>query len=102
MQDKARGEPATFDRSTGKGHPLPSSEEARHGEIPEHLEREKGLGDDLAEAIQPAAEPVNPDGEPYAGGNSGPGEDQAGVPDGLPDGHPDGDGESADGQARTS
>ncbi len=46
-------------------HPLPRSEEARHDEIPEHLEREKGQGDDSAEAVQPAKAPVTPDGEPY-------------------------------------
>jgi hypothetical protein len=51
---------------TGKsGHPLPGSDEARHGEIPEHLEREKGTGDDMPEAVQPGSDPVNPDGEPY-------------------------------------
>ena len=50
---------------TGKGHPLPASDEARHGEIPEHLEREKGCGDDPAAQIQPGEEAVNPDGEPY-------------------------------------
>ena len=50
---------------TGKGHPLPASDEARHGEIPEHLEHEKGRGDDPAEAVQPADEAVAPDGEPY-------------------------------------
>ena len=46
-------------------HPLPRSEEARHDEIPEHIEREKGQGDDSAEAVQPAKTPVAPDGEPY-------------------------------------
>jgi hypothetical protein len=49
----------------GKGHPLPASDEARHGEIPEALEAEKGLGDDPAAAVQPSGEAVNPDGEPY-------------------------------------
>ena len=34
-------------------HPLPASEEARHGEVPEELEREKGHGDDPAEATNP-------------------------------------------------
>ena len=48
---------------TGR-HPLPASDEARHGEIPEHLERDKGRGDDAAEAVQPA-DAVNPDGTPY-------------------------------------
>ena len=50
----------------GSGHPLPASDEARHDEIPEHLEREKGKGDDPRAAVQPAGEAVNPDGEPYA------------------------------------
>jgi hypothetical protein len=49
----------------GKGHPLPASEEARHGEIPEGLEAGKGLGDDSASADQPDGEAVNPEGEPY-------------------------------------
>jgi hypothetical protein len=48
-----------------QGHPLPASEEARHGEIPERLEREKGHGDDPGPAVQPAGDAVNPDGEPY-------------------------------------
>lgn len=46
-------------------HPLPRSEEARHDQIPEHLEREKGVGDDSAEPVQPAKVPVTPDGRPY-------------------------------------
>ena len=50
---------------SGSGHPLPGSEEARHNEIPEHLERDKGRGDDPAAVVQPAGEAVNPDGEPY-------------------------------------
>ncbi len=50
---------------TGKGHPLPGSNEARHNEIPEHLERDKGRGDDSEGAVQPAQPPVAPDGEPY-------------------------------------
>ena len=49
---------------TGKGHPLPGSDEARHGEIPEHLERDKGRGDDSAASVQ-SADAVNPDGESY-------------------------------------
>jgi len=53
------------------GHPLPGSDEARHNEIPEHLEREKGRGDDFAPAVQPEDEAVNPDGEPYAYGDLG-------------------------------
>jgi hypothetical protein len=48
-------------------HPLPDSGEARHDEIPEPLEREKGRGDDAAGTIQPALPAVNPDGEPYEG-----------------------------------
>lgn len=46
-------------------HPLPASDEARHGEIPEPLEREKGTGDDDEAVVQPGSAPVNPDGEPY-------------------------------------
>ncbi len=46
-------------------HPLPRSEEARHDEIPEHLQREKGRGDDGKARIQPKDEAVNPDGESY-------------------------------------
>lgn len=49
----------------GKGHPLPRSEEARHNEIPEHLVRDKGRGDDPRPVLQPPADPVTPDGEPY-------------------------------------
>ena len=48
----------------GKGHPLPGSDEARHSEIPEHAEIEKGRGEDSAPRIQPDGA-VNPDGEPY-------------------------------------
>jgi hypothetical protein len=59
----------------GKGHPLPASDEARHAEIPEGLEAEKGLGDDSESAVQPAGEAVNPDGEPYRYGDNGRGED---------------------------
>ena len=49
----------------GSGHPLPDSEEAREAEIPEHLVREKGHGDDAREAVQPAGDAVAPDGESY-------------------------------------
>ncbi len=52
------------DQETAR-HPLPRSDEARHDEIPEHLEQEKGLGDDSAAPVQPAGAPVRPDGEPY-------------------------------------
>lgn len=47
------------------GHPLPDSGEARHDEIPESIEREKGRGDDDAEIVTPDEPAVNPDGEPY-------------------------------------
>lgn len=50
---------------TGKGHPLPASDEARHEEIPEGVEQDKGRGDDSKAAVQPDPEAVNPDGEPY-------------------------------------
>ena len=53
------------DRAGGQGHPLPDSEEAREDEIPEHLVREKGHGDDARAAVQPAGDPVAPDGESY-------------------------------------
>ena len=49
---------------SGKGHPLPASEEARHNEIPERAEAEKGLGDDSAAALQPDRA-ITPDGQPY-------------------------------------
>jgi hypothetical protein len=49
----------------GQGHPLPGSEEARDDEIPEHLVREKGHGDDARAAVQPAGDPAAPDGERY-------------------------------------
>jgi hypothetical protein len=48
-----------------KRHPLPASDEARHGEIPEADEREKGQGEDSAGGVQPTKPAVNPDGEPY-------------------------------------
>lgn len=56
---------------TGKGHPLPGSDEARHNEIPEHLARDKGRGDDARQRIQPDGEPVEPDGETYRYGDLG-------------------------------
>jgi len=46
-------------------HPLPESEEARHGEIPERDEREKGQGDEGGKRVQPTQPAANPDGEPY-------------------------------------
>ncbi|MEA3003993.1 MAG: hypothetical protein QOH81_2781 [Sphingomonadales bacterium] len=54
----------------GSGHPLPASDEARHGEIPETLEREKGRGDDEAGVVQPDGA-VNPDGAPYLHDDAG-------------------------------
>ena len=51
--------------SGGGGHPLPASDEARHGEIPEGLEREKGEGDDAEAVTTPNPEAVNPDGSAY-------------------------------------
>ena len=51
--------------SDGKGHPLPESFEARHNEIPEHLEEKKGEGEDGRAPNQPLQPAVNPDGEPY-------------------------------------
>jgi hypothetical protein len=53
------------DEAGGQGHPLPDSAEAREDEIPEHLVREKGHGDDAHAAVQPAGKAVAPDGEPY-------------------------------------
>jgi hypothetical protein len=50
---------------TGKGHPLPGSDEARHNEIPEDLAEEKGRGGDSKPVVQPGRDAVNPDGEPY-------------------------------------
>ena len=59
-------EPQGGPRPAGaKGHPLPASDEARHGEIPERLEREKGVGDDDPAVVQPGTDPVKPDGKPY-------------------------------------
>ncbi len=59
---------------TGKGHPLPGSDEARHNEIPEDLAEEKGRGDDSRSVVQPGREAVNPDGEPYLYDDEGRGE----------------------------
>jgi hypothetical protein len=49
----------------GKGHPLPESAEARHNQIPEGLETDKGEGEDGRAVVQPIDPAVNPDGEPY-------------------------------------
>jgi hypothetical protein len=48
-----------------QGHPLPESDEARHNEIPEDIEQEKGRGEEGREAVQPTRPAVNPDGEAY-------------------------------------
>jgi len=53
------------DEAGGQGHPLPDSEEAREDEIPEHLVREKGHGDDARAPARPVGDAVGPDGEPY-------------------------------------
>jgi hypothetical protein len=50
---------------SGKGHPLPGSDEARHNEIPEDLTEGKGRGDDSKPVVQPGRDAVNPDGERY-------------------------------------
>ena len=50
---------------SGKGHPLPASDEARHNEIPEDLEMEKGEGEDGRAVVQPTDPAIAPDGEPY-------------------------------------
>lgn len=55
----------------GRGHPLPGSAEAREDEIPEHLVREKGHGDDAHAAASPSGERVAPDGETYEAGPDG-------------------------------
>lgn len=49
----------------GSGHPLPDSAEARDDEIPEHLVREKGHGDDARPPADPSNERTAPDGERY-------------------------------------
>ncbi len=49
----------------GSGHPLPGSDEARHHEIPEDIEAEKGRGDDSKPVVTPGRVAVNPDGERY-------------------------------------
>jgi len=55
----------------GRGHPLPGSAEAREGEIPEHLVREKGHGDDARPPADPSEERTAPDGERYEVGPGG-------------------------------
>jgi hypothetical protein len=63
----------------GGRHPLPASDEARAEELPEHFVREKGKGDDARSAVQPAEDPVSPDGESYEIGR-----DQAARDEGRP------------------
>ena len=63
------------DQASEHGHPLPGSAEARESEIPEHLVRDKGLGDDPKERVQPRSDAVTPEGEPYP---AGPGSDAPG------------------------
>ena len=58
----------------GKGHPLPGSDEARHNEIPEEIEAEKGRGDDDTPVVTPGRTAVNPDGERYRYDDVGRGE----------------------------
>ena len=58
----------------GKGHPLPASGEARHDEIPESLEAEKGLGQDAEEITSPHPQAVDPQGKPYRTDDLGRGE----------------------------
>ena len=53
------------DAAGGQGHPLPDSEEARGNELPEHLVREKGHGDDARASARPSSDAVAPDGETY-------------------------------------
>ena len=55
----------------GGGHPLPDSAEAREDEIPEHLVREKGHGDDGHRPSSSSEERTAPDGEHYRVGPSG-------------------------------
>jgi hypothetical protein len=47
------------------GHPLPASDEARHDLVPEHLEKEKGLGDDPVARVTPPGDAADPEGKPY-------------------------------------
>jgi hypothetical protein len=58
----------------GKGHPLPGSDEARHHEIPEEIEAQKGRGDDDKPIVTPGRVAVNPDGKRYRYDDVGRGE----------------------------
>jgi hypothetical protein len=51
-------------------HPLPASREARHDEIPEQAEAEKGEGEDSPELTQPSSDAVTPEGEHYPAGEA--------------------------------
>lgn len=57
----------TGERDTG--HPLPASDEARHGEIPESLAEKKGEGEDGKRPVRPDASAAAPDGRPYPAGD---------------------------------
>jgi hypothetical protein len=64
-EEKAMAGPKEDEAPGGQGHPLPDSAEAREGEIPEHLVREKGHGDDAHAPARPERDAVAPDGERY-------------------------------------
>ena len=49
----------------GERHPLPKSDEARHNQIPEDLEQEKGHGGEGREVVSPHPAAVDPDRKPY-------------------------------------
>ena len=66
--------------SGGTGHPLPGSDEARHNEVPEHLEHEKGRGDDNRPVLTPDPDGADPDGEPYRYDDLGRGQGDAEPP----------------------
>ena len=57
------------EREHGQGHPLPDSEEAREGEVPEHLVDGKGHGDDAHAPARGGKDAVAPDGTPYPTAN---------------------------------
>lgn len=48
------------------GHPLPASDEAQRGQVPERAEREKGSGEDSAAPSR--TDYADPDGTPYRSG----------------------------------
>jgi hypothetical protein len=57
-----------MDSDHERRHPLPASDEARHDEIPETDEREKGDGEDSKQALRPDLPAVDPDGRLYPAG----------------------------------